>query len=288
MRVDFHVHSTASDGTVAPAKLAELAQERKFACMSLTDHDNMDGVDECRAACREHGVPFVAGMELSIDPGRGFDRFHLLAIGVDPAAERLLALRRRILAGRNDRNRAILEKFAKIGIDIPAEELDSYAHGEVLARPHFAAWLRDHGHATGIKDAFAKYLLRDSPPETCCYAERWRPSQEEAFGAVHEAGGLCVMAHPKYWRRAWADGCVDYDAARGELFRLKESGLDAMEAKYQSNTAGMDVEFTRIADEVGLLKTAGSDFHGSNKPTIHLGMDVEEAFIAPFLEAIVI
>ena len=288
MKVDFHVHSTASDGTVSPARLAAFAKEQKIACMSLTDHDNMDGVEECRVACCGLGVPFVAGMELSIEPGEGFDKFHLLAIGVDPAAERLLALRRRILAGRDDRNRQIVARFAKIGIEIPMEELSAYAHGEVLARPHFAAWLKDHGYASGIKDAFEKYLLRDSPPETCCYVDRWRPSQEEAFGAVHEAGGLCVMAHPKYWRRAWANGCVDYDAARLELQRLKEAGLDGLEAKYQANASGEDVEFTRIADAVGLLKTAGSDFHGSNKPTIHFGMDVEEAFIAPFLEAIAV
>ena len=280
MIVDFHVHSTASDGTFSPTMLAEKAAG--FAAFALTDHDNMDGVAECGAACAGAGVPFVAGIELSIEPGEGFDKFHLLGLGVDPANEGLRHFLRRILDGGNIRNAAILENFRRLGIDMVG--IESYSHGEVLARPHFARWLMEHGYAKSVLEAFERYLLPDSPAETRCYEERWHPSQTDAFAAVHGAGGLCVMAHPKYWRRTWKTTGPDFSAARRELERLKEAGLDGVEARYQANRPEEDEEFTRIATDLGFLLSAGSDFHGANKPCIPLGMEVGEPFIAPLLE----
>jgi hypothetical protein len=280
MKVDFHVHSTASDGTLSPSELALMA--RGFSALALTDHDNMDGVEECRAACAEAGVPFVPGVELSIEPGEGFDKFHLLALGVDTENAAFKALLRRILDGRNGRNRRILENFRNCGIAMD-DSIFGYAHGEVLARPHFARWLMDHGYVQSVKEGFDRYLLPDSPEETRCYEERWHPPQEEAFRTVHEAGGLCIMAHPKYWRRAWKQSGPEFAVAERGLAALKERGLDGVEAIYQANTLRETVEFTRMAAKVGLLVSAGSDFHGGNKPTIPLGMDVAEDTIRPLL-----
>ena len=271
MVVDFHVHSTASDGTCSPAELA--AKARGFAAIALTDHDNCDGIGEW---------PGVPGIELSIEPGEGFDKFHLLGLGVDSENAELKTFLKRVLDGRNGRNARILENFRRLGIEM--ENVFSYAHGEVLARPHFARWLLEHGLVASIKEAFEKYLLPDSPAETRCYEERWHPSQEEAFRVVHAAGGICVMAHPKYWRRDWKDVGHDFKVAERELAALKEKGLDGVEALYQANTVEENIEFTRIATRLGYLTTAGSDFHGANKPTISLGMEVAESFIAPVLE----
>ena len=279
MIVDFHCHSTASDGTFPPSEIASMALRGGYAAIALTDHDNCDGVAEFLGA--GSSVPRIAGVELSIEPGEGFDKFHLLALGIDPENAGLTAFLRRILEGRNVRNERIFANFRRLGIDIKPEP-----HGEVLARPHFARWLVDNGYAADISDAFAKYLLADSPSETRCYEERFHPGQEETFRVVHAAGGLAVMAHPRFWKREWkATGC-DYAAAERELARLKEAGLDGLEAHYQANTPEENMEFTRIASRVGLLKSAGSDFHGTNKKNIPLGMEVEESFIAPLLEAL--
>ena len=279
MIVDFHVHSTASDGTVAPRELAAMAARGGFAAIALTDHDNCDGVGEFLDA--EPQVRKISGVELSIEPGEGFDRFHLLGLGVDPENAALKDFLKRILDGRNARNARIFENFHRLGIDIRPEP-----HGDVLARPHYARWLVDNGYAKTIPEAFAKYLLSDSPAETRCYEERYHPSQEDAFRVVHGAGGICVMAHPKFWRREWKTVGCDYGAAERELARLREAGLDGLEACYQANTPEENMEFTRIASRVGLMKSAGSDFHGANKQAIPLGMEVEEPFIAPLLEAL--
>lgn len=302
MKIDFHVHSTASDGTLAPAELARRAMARGFAAIALTDHDNCDGVADFLSyeynpddapeteALDEtiHNpnpdVKRIVGIEVSIEPGEGFDKFHLLGLGIDPQNERLRSFLARILQGRNERNKRIIANFARIGIDIPPDEIAAYAHGDVLARPHFARWLFEHGYSDGIRPAFEKFLLPDSPKETRCYEDRYHPGQEEAFDVMHQAGGLCIMAHPKYWRNEWRLGGVDYDAAQRELLRLKELGLDGLEALYQANFPREDVAWVMIAERTGLLKSAGSDFHGANKPNIRLGMSVEPMFIQPLLE----
>ena len=285
MKVDFHCHSTASDGTLSPSAVADSAVRGGFAALALTDHDNCDGIGEL-VAKSGGGTRLYAGVELSIEPGGGFDKFHLLGLGIDPGNLELKELLRRILAGRNGRNERILANFARIGIEIAADDLAAYAHGEVLARPHFARWLMDHGHVQSVAEGFERYLLPDSPAETRCYEERWHPPQEESFAAIHAAGGIAVMAHPKFWRRGWRrEGC-DFAAAAAELARLKEAGLDGLECLYSTNSPAEDVGFTRIADSLGLLKSAGSDFHGANKPTISLGMEVSEEFIAPLMEVI--
>lgn len=282
MIVDFHCHSTASDGTCAPREIAERAEKGGFAVLALTDHDNCDGVKELLSV-QGAGTRLVAGIELSIDPGEGFDRFHLLGLGIDPDNEELKVFLKKILDGRNARNERIVDNFRRLGIRLGAE-INDYAHGDVLARPHFGRWLMDHGYVASVKEAFDRYLADDAPAETRCYEERFHPSQEEAFRIIHGAGGLCVMAHPKYWRRYWKETGPEYAAAERELARLKEVGLDGIEAIYQANTVEEDVQFQRIADRLGYLKTAGSDFHGANKPQIHLGMEVPESYIAPFLE----
>ncbi len=284
MLVDFHVHSTASDGTFLPQEIAQKAKD--FAAIALTDHDNTDGLEEFGKFEKFEGRLRVPGIELSIEPGVGFDMFHLLGLNIDPENGDLKAFLRRILDGRNARNMRILENFRRLGIEMP--DIFSYAHGDVLARPHFARWLVDHDYAPDVLTAFENYLLPDSPPQTRCYEARWHPPQEESFRIIHAAGGLCVMAHPKYWRREWKVTGPDFAAAERELAAVRERGLDGVEAFYRANTGEENVAFTRITDRLGLLKSAGSDFHGKNKPRIPLGMTVSETFIAPLIERILV
>lgn len=282
--IDLHVHSTASDGTVSPAELA--SRGAGFAVMAITDHDNCDGVAEFLEACDVvgDGDPSnvrLAGIELSVEPGEEYDKFHLLGLGIDPGNGGLKEFLGRVLDGRNRRNLKILECFSEIGIRIPKEEIDTYAHGEVLARPHFANWLVDHGYSHDVRTAFKDYLTPSSPPETCCYVTRYHPDPGEAFDIIHAAGGVAVMAHPKYWTK-----CPR--RLREGLERLKARGLDGIEAVYQANLPEETIEHLRAAKELGLCVTAGSDFHGANKPTIPLGMEVsdERAFLAPFMECL--
>ncbi len=284
MTVDFHVHSTASDGTFAPAEL--VAKARGFAALALTDHDNCDGVAEFLSTSPSPSSPrLVPGIELSIEPGEGFDKFHLLGLGIDPANAALKAFLKRVLDGRNGRNARIIANFRRLGITM--DGVEKYAHGEVLARPHFARWLLERKYVSSVKEAFERYLLPDSPAATRCYEERYHPSQAEAIEVVHAAGGVAVMAHPRYWCREWKDTGCDFAKAERGLARLKELGLDGIEALYGANTPEENVEFTYLALKYGYLVSAGSDFHGANKPEIALGMEVSPSIIAPLLARLV-
>ncbi len=279
--IDLHVHSTASDGTVAPAELARRGGD--FAVMALTDHDGTEGLAEFLATAKTVSPRSVrlTGIEFSVRPGDGCGTFHLLGLGFDPENAGLQSLLGRIVAGREERNRRIIANFARLGIEIPPSELKHCANGKVLARPHFAAWLASHGYASDLQDAFERYLTRHSPAETRCYEERVRPEPDEVMAIVHEAGGVAVMAHPRYYT-------PDTELLRSELMRIKEMGLDGLEAVYQANQAGETVEHLRLAKALGLAVTAGSDFHGANKPTVPLGMTVddEKAFLAPLMQAL--
>ena len=275
--IDFHVHSTASDGTVSPEELAE--RSRGFAAMALTDHDNCDGCERFLAACARLGVTGrrLAGIELNIEPGEGYGEFHMLGLGIDPVAPCLTDFLEEIRAGRNERNAKMLAKLNGIGIPITDEEVRKYANGKIVARPHFARVLVEKGFAESVADAFVRYVDVGAP----AYVTRYRPAQARAIDVIHHAGGVAVMAHPRYWTS-------DPDLLKAGLARLKDIGLDGIEAEYQANAPEETILHLRTAYALGLAVTAGSDFHGANKPTITLGMAVadEEAFLAPFWEAL--
>ena len=275
--IDFHVHSTASDGTESPETLAELG--RDFAAMALTDHDNCDGCARFLAECERLGVTGrrLAGIELSIEPGAGYDKFHLLGLGIDPAAPCLTDFLDEIRAGRDERNVKILAKLNDMGMPISLDEVRQYANGKIVARPHIARVLVDKGYAGNIYEAFRRYVGDGAP----AYVTRFHPPQARAIEVIHRAGGVAVMAHPRYWTS-------DSEALEKGLARLKDLGLDGIEAEYQANAPEETILHLRTARALGLAVTAGSDFHGANKPMITLGMSVddEEAFLAPFWDAL--
>ena len=269
--IDLHCHSTCSDGTFTPEQLAE--KGRDFTVFALPDHDNCDGCARFLAASREHIGLRLAGIELSIEPGAGYSKFHLLGLGVDPESSRLNSFLDQIRSGRNERNKKIVARLAELGMPIEERELLKYANGKIVARPHIARVLMDHGWVRSVKEAFERFLGDGKPG----YITRYHPSQAEAIDVIHAAGGVAVMAHPRYWTQ-------DLSLLRSGLHRLKDLGLDGVEAMYRANEPGETVEHLRVARELGLAVTAGSDFHGANKPDIPLGMDPDddEAFLALF------
>jgi len=275
--IDFHVHSTASDGTVEPEELAKMGLS--FGAMALTDHDNMGGVARFLAESERLGAGGIrlAGVELSVEPGEGYRQLHMLGLGVDPESPALEMFLARIREGRVERNREMCAKLARMGYAFEESELQKYAGGEVVARPHIARVMMDHGWVASVQEAFERFLQTGAP----AYVPRRRPSQNEAIAAIHEAGGIAVLAHPRYWTD-------DQARLRLGLARLGEMGLDGVEAVYQANAPEETVDHLRAAKEAGLVVTAGSDFHGANKPSVKLGMSVadEDSFLAPVVEAL--
>ena len=275
--IDLHVHSTASDGTCSPEELAELG--RSFTVMALTDHDSTDGcacfVDACRRL-KVEGLR-LPGIELSVNPGEGYGQFHMLGLGIDPDAPSLTEFLKRIRTGREERNVRMVERLTSLGMPVTMDEVRRYAGSEIVARPHIARVLIEKGFAKSVKDAFYRFI----GPKAVAYVSRYRPTQAEAIDVIHAAHGAAVMAHPRFWTS-------DAGLLADGLARLKDLGLDGVEAVYQANLPLETPMHLRVARSLGLAVTAGSDFHGANKNAITLGMDVENErdFIAPLLDAL--
>ena len=272
---DLHMHSTASDGTDAPAALAHLAAGAGLGAIALTDHDTTAGLEACAAACWARGIAFCPGIEISADrhapelahpgpsvePGRG--ALHILGLFIRPDDPDLLAIARELVAARDERNPRIIAKLSDLGVRVTLEEVQAAAAEQtqghrIIGRPHIAQVMVRKGYAKTIEDAFSRYLGSGKP----AYVRKDRLPPAEAIAAIHQAGGLAILAHPIQLR------CADGDDLAYVLTRLKDAGLDGMEVLHCEHTPADAQRFAALARQLGLLASGGSDYHGTNKTVI--------------------
>jgi predicted metal-dependent phosphoesterase TrpH len=247
--IDLHSHTLHSDGDRTPAQLFAEAKAAGVQVLAVTDHDTVSGIEECRAASGATGVRLVAGIELSCDlHGR---EVHVLGHFLDsrsPALERLAA---DMMLERRDRmERMVAVARASGCLEVTLERVVAVSGGENLGRPHLARVLVDCGHAQSIKDAFDRFLATGAP----FWVDRRRLPLGEAVQLVHDAQGTASIAHPG------ANGI-----SRQELKTIADLGIDGVEAWHPEHPPNQAEAFVRWAEEMGMVVTAGSDFHG---PTV--------------------
>ncbi|MCD8100624.1 MAG: PHP domain-containing protein [Oscillospiraceae bacterium] len=257
-RIDLHVHTTASDGTLTPAAVTARAHSLGLAAIAITDHDTVEGVAEAVRAGKELGVEVVPGIELSCYyQGR---EVHVLGYFIDIASASLAETIRAVTENRKARNHIIAERMAADGLPVSIDELKRRFPHTVIGRPHFAEVLVEHGLADSVSDAFARYLNRGRP----YFEPQKRMNMDEAAAAINAAGGLAVLAHPYQYRYS--------EAEMRRLFAdFKSCGGTGIECFYSGYDAEKSAFLTSAAAELGMCVTGGSDFHGSVKPDIELG-----------------
>lgn len=256
--VDLHTHSTASDGTFSPAELAAEAHKAGLSLFALTDHDTVAGVEEAEQAGRALDIRVLPGIEISVEwqPGE----LHLLGLGIDIKNKTLCALMQYAQEKRLERNRKIIERFNEAGIVIDEEKLAQLVGGAVIGRPHFAKYLVQEKKAKSIQDAFLKYLAKGRP----FYIEKECLPLAEAIKAIKAARGVPVLAHPMSLYLSWGK-------LPETIAQFKEQGLVGLEAWHSGARYGECVRLQTLAEELGLIVTAGSDFHGKNRKDVYLG-----------------
>ena len=276
--IDLHIHSTASDGTTSPEYIIDVARESvrnglaqgelteipKRIILALTDHDTVNGIEAIQNVARNYSdVTIIPGVEVSTAYGcdkYGTDEIHILGLNIDSKDEALNRGLEFYRDGRRRRNLRILQKFDKLGIHIPEEELISKP-GEAVGRPHIARWLVNHGEAKSIKDAFDRYLNVGK----ICYFDREKIPQKECISMIRGANGIPVLAHPMRYRFL----------SRAELEALIEKligyGLQGLECYYTQNTEEETEFLEGLAKRYELIRTGGSDYHGRHKPDNRLG-----------------
>lgn len=259
--VDLHAHTTASDGSLAPRALVELAREKDLKAVGITDHDTIAGWDEALEAARACGVEVVPGVELSTAYEGG--RFHLLGYYINPDSplvQTLIEIQRE----RGNRNALIFENLAKLGVPLEEAQVRRFAgrdDGE-LGRPHFARAMVERGYVASTQEAFDKYLADGAPG----FAPKKVLTPEVAIGLIHEAGGVAVWAHPPHRKK------VSYDELEARLRDWVAWGLDGLEIYYSKYDADDAAWTAAMAEKYSLIGSGGSDFHGASKPDVFLGV----------------
>jgi len=257
--VDLHSHSTASDGRLTPSELVALAASRRLSALALTDHDTVSGLSEASEACQARGIRFVPGIELEVEAESG--EFHLLGLGLNQWTTGWVAGLDELQNLRDIRNRRIFTKMQEAGILGDYEEIQELAVGGQVGRPHFARFLVNRGKVNSIQDAFTHFLARGQ----LFYEKKAALPLERALTLVHAAGALAILAHPFSLQMK----IQDLEAKLGEW---KEMGLDGIEAWHPGAEPRQCKRLEGLAARWGLKVSAGSDFHGDNRPDRKLGL----------------
>ena len=256
--IDLHVHSNASDGTFTPAEIVEYAIEKELYAIALTDHDTLDGIEEAISVSKNR-ILVIPGIEISASIN-GTD-IHILGLNIDYKLKEFNDKVNECKVLRNERNIKIIDKMKAIGIDISKEKMDECFGNASITRAHFAKFLVDNGYADTKEEAFSKYLKKGCS----CYVPRVQMTPKDAIEIIKQAGGHPILAHPLVYK-------FSYDKLMSTISYLKEIGLEGIEAIYSNNSVDDDVLLKRIAKNYNLYVTGGSDFHGSIKPDIDLGI----------------
>ena len=259
MPIDLHAHTTHSDGTLTPAELVRLAWQRGLSALAVTDHDTTAGLPEAHRVGAAVGVEILDGCEVTARLPAGI--VHILAYGFEPDDGDFEAMLVEVRRGRDERNALILAKLTALGVPVSERDVSRHVEGSITARPHIAAALVDQGHADDLQAAFRLYLHDGGP----AYTQAQVPTAEAVVATVVAAGGVAVLAHPR------SLGVRNRRAYRQVFAGLKEEGLAGIEVHHPSHGVEQRRMFQELADELDLVASGGSDFHGANKPYLELG-----------------
>jgi len=262
--IDLHTHSAISDGTDTVPELIHNATIAGIDVLSLTDHDTMDGVDPAKQYGRSAGIEVLRGMEMSthIDVDGKEESVHLLAYGARPDDEDLASMLEEVREARRTRVPKMLDLLA--GMGMPLELADVEAQSERASstgRPHIADAMVAKGYVASRDEAFSLYL-DDSGP---AYVGRFTPTLTQAVDLVTHAGGVPIVAHP------WGRGNRTL-MTREVLADLKGHGLYGIEADHIDHSEHDRQLLHQMADDLGLVATGSSDYHGTGKTKNPLGV----------------
>jgi len=248
VRIDLHVHSSASDGTDPPAEVGRRAAAAGLDVVALTDHDTMAGIAPAAAALPP-GLTLVPGLELScLDNGRSM---HLLGYLCDPGDPALAAETELIRDDRVHRARAMVARLAELGAPVTWEQVAAIAGDAVVGRPHIARALAEAGVVATPADAFTAEWIADGGR---AHVGRYAPDAARGIALVRAAGGVPVLAHPR---------SPGYEIADEVVAGLAAAGLAGLEVFHPDHDHSERARLTQLANSLDLVMTGGSDDHGA-------------------------
>jgi len=248
MRIDLHMHTTASDGLLAPAALLAKARAAGLDVIAITDHDTAAGVREARRGPIPEGLEVVAGIEVSSFVGER--DLHILGYFIDPDAACLVSFEEERRRLRTERLARIVDRLRASGLAITIEEVRAQPGGDgAPGRPHVARTLVAKGYAKTMSEVFTTILGRDGPG----HVPVEKPAPREAAALIREAGGVPVIAH------------AALDGVEETLDELVAAGLQGIEVYHPDHKDAHRARYLAYAEAHGLSVTGGSDFHGEGR-----------------------
>ncbi len=261
---DLHCHSNVSDGTLTPAEVVDRAFSRGVKVLALTDHDDMDGLDEARMRALQHDMRFINGVEISVTWRK--HTLHIVGLNIDPEYGPLKDGLQAVRSGRTARAMKMSDDLARAGIGGAYQGAVKFAHNpNMIGRTHFARYLVDSGHCKDVKSVFNRYLVVGKPG----YVPHEWAKLSDAICWIRGSGGIAVLAHPG--RYMVGKNSMGKKTMRELLVEFSMLGGRALEVVTGSHTAEQYIEFARYADEFNLLSSCGSDFHGPGESYRDMG-----------------
>ena len=249
---DLHCHSTASDGTLPPAKVVTRAAANSVDMLALTDHDTTAGLDEAYLSAQENNIRLIAGIELSVTwQGK---LLHIVGLDIDPEYRPLRQGIRMLKEMREERAQEMGKRLARAGYNNAYENARRLAGNGNITRTHFARHLIEVGAAKDFTDVFKRFLVRGKPGY---YRVDWAP-MEDAINWITDSGGVAVVAHPMRYKltASWLNRVIA---------GFREAGGKGIEVVCGHNSADDNARSAMFARKHGLLASQGSDFHEPGK-----------------------
>lgn len=249
---DLHCHSTASDGTLPPAKVVTRAAANGVDMLALTDHDTTAGLDEAYLSAQENNIRLIAGIELSVTwQGK---LLHIVGLDIDPEYRPLRQGIRMLKEMREERAQEMGKRLARAGYNNAYENARRLAGSGNITRTHFARHLIEVGAAKDFTDVFKRFLVRGKPGY---YRVDWAP-MEDAINWITDSGGVAVVAHPMRYKltASWLNRVIA---------GFREAGGKGIEVVCGHNSADDNARSAMFARKHGLLASQGSDFHEPGK-----------------------
>ncbi len=246
IKADLHTHTYYSDGYHTPEELIQSAKQAGLTHIAITDHDNVDAIDEAIEIARGYDIEIVPGSEISAE--HNGKETHILAYYIDHKNEELLDYLKNFRKERMKRAEKIIAKLNELDMPVKLEDVLVHVKGNgSVGRPHIAVAMIEGGFVNNYYDAFNKYIGDDKP----AYVKKPNISTKDAIKLINRCGGLSFIAHPGKGLRH-----------NNSLFEMIEFGIDGIEVIHPSHT-DYDIEYFRdIASQYFLLESGGSDFHG--------------------------
>lgn len=259
-KIDYHIHTTYSDGTSSPTSIVKQAKELGYDEIAITDHDNTNGLHDAMTAAEALEMRVIPGIEIAAETEEGIG-LHILGYKFDPDNAELKEFLHEMIRRREQRNEELLAVLDGMGYHLGPEDLET-GNNSFIGKLVIARAMVKKGYIKDKKEAFGKDIL-GSPQ--CRAVKKVKPLASEAIDVIRSAGGIPVLAHPIQTRGIGIPGSEEFFGNIEKIIaRLKKQGLKGLECYHPDQDAEQSARFVELAEKYHLHITRGSDFHGSD------------------------